>query len=399
MRILQISPQFPYPPDNGGKIGIWNIYRKFAEFGADVDFLSITDEKPSPENIADFSRFGTPYFAEKNTRNTLARLALSVFRRRPLFMTRYYNKSVRNTIKDMLERKDYDIIHADHSSMAPLALFAAKLKGAPTGLRLHNIEWMIWQRYADNLRAGPKKSYVNRQAYLLKTAERDIYPQMDICFAITDKEKQRALDLAPEANVVVASAGVNPDEWTPDPAIKRNPSEIAIATTFNWVHNVDGLRWYIEEVQPLIRKKVPKAKLSVIGANPPRWLDDYKHIGVDRVGYVDRVQPWLNHAQLYIAPLFVGAGIRIKILEAMAIELPVVATPVSAEGIAADEKNGLFVTEDPVRFAEYIIGLCSNAELARKAGRSAREFVTGKYTWERQVGVMYDEYKKLTNKD
>ncbi len=399
MKILQISPQFPYPPTDGGKIGIWNIYKKLAEFGADIDFLAITDEKPAPEALAEFGQWGKPYFAEKNTRNTLPKIALSMFRRSPMFMTRYYDRNVAKTIKELLRRNKYDVIHADHSSMAPLALFAAEVQDIPKGLRLHNIEWMIWKRYANNLKSGPRRSYLNRQAELLKTAERDLYPQMDVCFAITDKERERALELAPEANVVVASAGVNMDEWSPEAGINRNPGELAIATNFNWIHNVDGLRWFIDEVLTRVRPKVPGVRLSVMGTNTPQWLADYEYLGVRNEGFVDRVQPYLSRASIYIAPLFVGAGIRIKILEAMAMEMPVVATSVSAEGITAGEKDGLFTSDDPVRTAEYIIGLSNNPDLARKAGRSAREFVAKNYTWDRQVHVIYDEYRRLSGRD
>jgi glycosyltransferase involved in cell wall biosynthesis len=241
----------------------------------------------------------------------------------------------------------------------------------------------------------PKRIYIGHQAMLLRNHEKQLYSDVDVCFAITEKDKASALKLAPTANVVVAGPGVNADEWDPDPEVKRNPQEMILATTYKWVHNVDALKWFLDNVLPIVREKIPGAYLTLLGKEPPEWLESYKSKGLNLVGYVPEVQPYLNRAGIYIAPLFVGAGIRIKILEAMAMQLPVVATPVSAEGIKAGEKEGLFISARPEEFAARIIRLMTDEPMRAAAGISARRYVLENFSWERNVRIMLDEYGKL----
>ncbi len=280
--------------------------------------------------------------------------------------------------------------------MAALGIFLAGKYNIPLGLRLHNIEWKIWQKYAATLPAyNPKKWYVARQAELLRKTEKQIYTDADICFSITDEDRAIAMGLSPAANIITASAGVNPEEWLPLPEIERNPHELILATTFEWRHNIDAVKWLITEVLPIIRKKVPDTTLTLIGKNSPAWLEGYRESGVNAVGYVDKVQPYLNRAAIYVAPLFVGSGIRIKILEAMAMELPVVATPVSAEGITAAESNGLFIGDNAVGYAQIIIDLLGDTDRVRKIGIEARKFIVENYAWRKNVGIMLGRYRKL----
>lgn len=395
LRILQLAPRFPFPADDGGKIGIANIFREFSNQGNEVTLFSYPDRKISQEGIEEAKKYGEVIIYEHSTENTKLKIAGSVLTHRPLFITKHISSGIKKKIAELVKSKEFDVIHADHSSMAPLGLFAKELIDKPLGLRLHNIEWMIWQRYADNLpKFHPKRMYIQSQANLLKKAEIDFYSKMDVCFAITDKDKQTALEMAPKANVVVASAGVNPEEWLPDDNLERNPNELVLATVWNWVHNYDGAVWFINEVLPIVKGKIPSIQLSLIGKHAPYNLHSPEK-GVNVIGYVDSVRQYLNKANIYVAPLFVGSGIRIKILEAMAMKLPVVATKVSAEGIGATEKEGLFITDNPEEYANYIIDLCANFGDTRCLGNNAREFVINNYSWQKNVGIMIDEYWKL----
>jgi glycosyltransferase involved in cell wall biosynthesis len=280
--------------------------------------------------------------------------------------------------------------------MAPLAIEIKKRYSIPAGLRLHNIEWTIWQRYADVLpRFHPKKIYVQSQTRKLKHNETSILKHVDVAFAITPEDKKRALELNPDLNVTVTSAGVNTDEWQPASNIKRNPHELIIATTYYWQHNRDALKWFIENVMEQLKKQIPEIKLTLLGKNIPADFYLYKEYGVNPIGYVDKVQPYLNRAGIYISPLFVGGGIRIKILEAMAMELPVMASPVAAEGIDANNDNGLFICRSVGDFISNITSLINDDSKREKGGKSARSFIRNHFSWEKNVNIMIGEYEKI----
>jgi glycosyltransferase involved in cell wall biosynthesis len=156
--------------------------------------------------------------------------------------------------------------------------------------------------------------------------------------------------------------------------------------------------WFINEVLPLIRTELPEAKLTLIGKNAPESLKNLKHLGVNCDGYVDSVKLYYHRASVFVAPLFVGSGVRIKILEAMAAQLPVVATRVSAEGIDAKENEGLFVSDNPKAQARVIIELLQKPDRVERAGNAAQEFIKKKYSWREEVTKIYNAYSELLNR-
>jgi glycosyltransferase involved in cell wall biosynthesis len=401
MRILQLSPQFPFPPDEGGKIGIANIYKNFSKSGAEVTFFSFEDPKKkiSAEHIQMAEEFGRVVLFTKCTTNTKLRIIKSFLTHTSIYLKKHINNDVKEFFNDFLNKNEFDIIHVDHTGMMPLGLYIQSIIKKPLGLRLHNVEYMIWKRYGERLGSfNPLRLYINQQAVILRKAEKELIEKADICFAVSVTDEQRAKDLNHKAKIITANAGVSEADWHPDKEVIRNQYEMIHATVYSWIHNSDAIKWFIEKVLPLVKNQQPEATLTLLGRNAPYWLRNYTDIGVNPVGYVDRVQPYLNRANIYIAPLFVGSGIRIKILEAMAMELPVIATRVSAEGIYAREEDGLFIVENEIDFSNKIIELSRNFEKARELGRKAREFVLQNFTWEQSVKIMFDEYKKLTNK-
>jgi glycosyltransferase involved in cell wall biosynthesis len=255
----------------------------------------------------------------------------------------------------------------------------------------HNIEYTIWDRYASVLsNLHPKKWYILNQAKKLREEESHFYHQADVCFAITEADKTRANQLARGANVCVATAGVNLDEWNPLPNISKENALMVLATNYDWIHNVDGAIWFIKEVLPLVIKQYPNAKLQLIGKNPPDALKQLQSNSVEVLGFVPSVKEYLSRANIYVAPLFVGGGIRIKILEAMAMHLPVVATSVSAEGIVAGEADGLFRADSASATSNVIIKLLDDKTLASERGAAAAEFISQNHTWKQCVGIMSD---------
>ncbi|MFW5662699.1 MAG: glycosyltransferase family 4 protein, partial [Bacteroidota bacterium] len=130
---------------------------------------------------------------------------------------------------------------------------------------------------------------------------------------------------------------------------------------------------------------------------PSRFMK-MEHLGVKGLGFVDSIKPYMNSSSIYIAPLLVGGGVRIKILEAMAMELPVVATSVSAQGIRAGNNEGLIVCDNPAEYAHSVLSLMRNPDRAVKLGKAARNFIINNHTWMRSVKKIYDSYTKLSGK-
>jgi glycosyltransferase involved in cell wall biosynthesis len=399
MKILQLSPQFPFPPDDGGKIGIANLTKEFSKLGHDVTFVCFSAKPIAKEHLQEAEKWAKIVVIPHSTRNTIGRMIAAVVLNRSLYLTKHFNSGIANSLKERFKNEKFDAIQCDHSAMAPLGFFAQSFLKVPVGIRVHNVEWVIWQRYADNLpKFSPKRFFIQQQARLLKKAEKEFFKKADVNFTVSEKDRERALETSPGANIIFAGLGVNLEEWKPDETVARNPFELVLATTFAWIHNADGVEWFLKNVWPIVRREIPQMQFTVIGKEPPAWMHDFKDQGVNVMGYVDKVQPYMNRAAACIVPLFVGSGTRIKILEAMAMETPVIATKIAAEGILASEKEGLFIADDPQEFAGKIIALCNDQALQKNVGTAARKYITKHHTWRVSAAKMMDAFLKINKK-
>ncbi len=400
LKILQITPRFPFPEDDGGKIGIANIYKQFNKLGNDVTLFSLNNEIIPKTAVEEAEKYGKVVIFNHDTNNSLWKILSSFVLNKSLYINKHISIKIIKYLKNLVNKNNFDIIHADHTCMAPLALKMKEIYGIPFGLRLHNIEYLIWKRYSNKLPAyHPAKLFLKQQYKLLKEQETKLIQSADVNFAITLNDFNEARKISGrDENIVIATAGVEINDWKPDESIKRNQYELILATTFKWKHNVEAILWFINKVLPQVKEKIPEISLTLIGKSPPKEFEKYQHLGVNCIGYVNKVQPYYNRANLNISPLFVGGGIRIKILEAMAMELPVIASPIAAEGIEANESDGLIIANDEYEFAEQIIKIVSNQDLRKKLGENARNFITKHYTWNNSVKTMIDSYHKLLNK-
>jgi len=396
MKILQLSQQFPFPETDGGKIGIASIYRELSKLGAEMTFLCYNSLKTDRKDIDEAETYGKVIFIKHPINNSKIRILKSIFDNKPIYIRKHFNNKIKKQIEDIIKNIDFDIIHTDHTAMAEMALYIKELTGKPISLRLHNIEWKIWDRYKEELKFLPYKKYIERQAKLLKNYEEEALAKFDVLLPITPVDYTYLQKFNLKNKIAVAGAGVDIDKWKPE-QIDRNKNEIIIATTYNWVHNVDGLIWFIEKVLPIVKQHNPNAFLTLIGKDMPDSLKRYPQNDVNPIGFVDKVQPYLNKAGIYINPLFVGAGIRIKIIEAMAMQLPVVATSVAAEGIEANEMNGLFRADNEYDFAHQILKLMNDEQLWQESSINVRNLIESKYKWTNSVSLIYDIYNEILN--
>ncbi len=400
MKILQLAPRFPFPADDGGKIVMANTFCEFSKQNQDIILFSFNREKYIQESaILEAEKFGLVEIFNYNTKNTPLKIIKSILTNQPVYLQKYNNRQAINKIEEKVVEIQPDVIQVEHTCMAPLGLYFKKKYNIPVGLRLHNIESNIWASYADELSNPFSKIYIKKQAELLRRYELDIISQVDINFTITEKERKKILKLRPESNIITSSPGIYPDKWVPSDFSRRNLKQLILATTFDWIHNVNALKWFLDEVLPKVHKEEPEVKMLILGKNSPDWVKRYSNLGAISVGYVSDIQEYMRQSSIYVAPLFVGAGIRIKILEAMAMAMPVVATTISSDGITAKDTDGLYTIDDPQKYAEKIIELMKNPELCSSAGENARTYVVNNFSWELGVSIMIEAYKNILTKN
>ncbi|MCO5251425.1 MAG: glycosyltransferase family 4 protein [Candidatus Kapabacteria bacterium] len=396
MRVLQLSPQFVFPADDGGKISIYNTTRTLKSLGCDVTFVTFS-RNPIPQNhLEHFKKYADVHVIEYSTRNTPIRIIKSLLDTYPIYLRKHINDYLKENLSKIVSEKQYDVIHAEHSSMAPLALYLKNLLKIPAFLRLQNIEHRIWERYGEFLNPfDPKKYYVARQAKLLKSQEAKMFPQFDMCFTITNEDKKLAESIAPSGNYMTIYPGVDFEKFTPNSTIERKVNEFVHIAYFRWIHNVNAITWLIDEVMPEVVSSHPEVKFNIIGKGTPKQYENRTINRSEFLGYVEDINQYMNRASFFVAPLFVGSGIRIKILEALAMELPVIATSVAAEGIPGTKENGIIIADNKSDFVAAIRHLLDKPDEARRLGVAGRKFAEENFDWEHNISKIFEIYKKF----
>lgn len=394
MKILQLCPRFPYPLKDGGRIGIFNITKHLALRGHSIDMITFAEDDTTPDAIHEMERYCRVSIIHENTKTNGKNFLRSMMRNEPVYITRHRSAPYRAVLHEHLRSANYDVAYGDHSAMFPYLLEAKRLAGLPAAMRLHNVENMIWHRYAKEEKNPIKKFIAYRQAIMLERIEARCAALVDVNFAITDIDKARMEQISPRARVVTVLPGVDSDHWRQAPYASGSSVGI-LATTFSWIHNVNGVLWFIERVMPMIQKDIPGFSLELLGLNPPPVLLKKANNTVHVRGYVEDIRPNIARAGVYVVPLHVGSGIRIKILEAMAMGIPVVSTSVGCEGIPATNGKNIMIADSAEEFARAVTTILSDPTRAAQMGNAARQFIEERFSWSHAAEMIEQEFARI----
>lgn len=396
MRLLQLSPQFPFPLTDGGKISIANMTRALVEQGNEVDVFCLTKQIPESELIIQFKAYtgADIHCIQHDTGNSLRSIMLSLFDgTNPLYVRKHRSKLFEEAILLHLRQNQIDGVLCDHSAMAEYGVQVSRSFDIPVIMRMHNIEHVIWQRYAERFHAlDPRRLYIGSQASKLKQKEMEYASSMSYCAMITSHDVGILQSMRSNINAIHIPVGVDTKTFYPMGQDKPNQNRLIHATTYDWIHNVEAVDWFIQKVLPSINESYG-AELHLLGKHMPERYQDNSTTGLIGHGFVEDMNEMLNTACMYIAPLFVGAGIRIKILEAMAAGLPVIASSISAEGIQASREDGLIICDEADQFIAEISALIMNTEEAKRLGENARSFILENHSWEKSAQQMIALFK------
>ncbi len=395
MKILQLAPRPVFPPDDGGRISIVNVTRHLLRRSAELTLLCLDDR--STEEMLDLDGHSLRVLhVKKDRRNTPVKLLRSLVDSESLYMRKHYSPELLDECLRVLHFEAFDLIHADHTAMASLAFALGDRLSVPVGLRLHNVEYKIWERYAERFAPWmPQRLYMHSQARMLARAEAAAISRADVVFPISTVDLEAARRLEPEGHFVLAPAGVNVEEWTPPIGNHREAHTLVMASAWNWTHNVDGAKWFLQEVYPLVKKVIPDTRLLIPGRGAEQLFGQLNDPSIELPGYVQSMQEWYHRGSVFVVPLFVGSGVRIKIPEAMAAGLVVVATPIGAEGVEAGEEQGLFRRDTANAMVDCIVELLKDEPRCSQRSEAAQVFVGQKMTWRSSIDAMYEAYQEL----
>ena len=400
MNILYITPRLPYPLDTGAKIRTFHLIKNVSKFHS-VTLLSFYEKQEELDYIPKLQEYCKEIIPILN-RSThgihlLGRLALSLIDTLPFCVAKYTSESMRYELERLLKGRKFDVVHFDHLHMGQ---YLSSIDGLPTVVDGHNVEYRIWQRYWQKEGNPAKKAYIGQQARKLKKFEAKICQNASLYTTVSEMDRSEVLSIASKAKVAVIPNGVDTNYFHPTSynlsptASNLQPNSLVFVGSMDWLPNDDAMTYFCQEIFPLIEKEIPDVKLYIVGRNPSSRLSRYQKQNIIITGLVPDVQPYMAKAAVSIAPIRIGGGTRLKILEAMAMKKPVISTSVGAEGIETTPGKDIIIADDPIDFAKGVIHILKNPELGEKLGENGRKLVKEKYEWEiigKKLSMIYED--------
>jgi sugar transferase (PEP-CTERM/EpsH1 system associated) len=392
-RILMLTPQFPYPPHQGTTIRNYNLIAGLAQ-RHEVHLLSFGDPMQSR---------GTPLdricrsvrVIDAPRRGIRQRLMGLAFSRLPDMAQRLPSSEFAAALAEVLDREDLDVVEIEGIELAPYLFQAAKMRGNNRRPLLvfddHNAEYILQQRAFETDARIPRRwaaaAYSFVQWRRLRTYERRACLAADRVVAVSETDTQAICRLIPDLQASVVPNGVDMAYYTsPAPPLEQQagpgPDDLVFTGKMDFRPNVDAVLWFADQVLPLIRGAAPGARFWIVGKDPhPRLAALSHNAAVVLTGRVDDVRPYIAAAAVYVIPLRIGGGTRLKVLEAMAMGKAIVSTSLGCEGFDLKADRELIIADEPIGFAVAVLNLLRDPERREHFGRAARRFAGSGYDW------------------
>jgi glycosyltransferase involved in cell wall biosynthesis len=322
---------------------------------------------------------------EPPARVTRDRLRDMLTTRQPDMALRLASEAYARRLAAWLARESFDVVHVEGIELAPyLGVVEAAQPRPLIVFDDHNCEYLLQQRvFLTDLRIParwPGAAYSLVQWRRLRRYEAQACRRADRVLAVSEADAAALQRLVPGLDVVVVPNGIDTRAYFPSPG--SSISTLVFTGTMDFRPNVDAVLWFAREVLPRIRAEVPETRLVVVGQRPHRRLDAlWKDPAVTLTGWVEDTRPYIADAAVYVVPLRMGGGTRLKLLEAMAMGKPMVSTRLGAEGYPVTHGRELLLADTPADFAAAVVALLRSPEQQAELGRVARAFVERWYDW------------------
>lgn len=379
MRILWVKAGKILPVNTGGRIRSFNILKHLATRN-EVIFLSYyggsRDEEYERALETEFPQaVSFPAGASDGMLRQLLEYALRLPNRAPYAVSKFTDARVRRAIERIIstERPDVavcDFLSASQNFPDPLPIASVLFQ--------HNVEQSLWDRQATHERNPLRRMMFVVEAAKMRRYERAAVGRFHHVVAVSDHDRSLMASMTSPSHITVVPTGVDVAAYRAQAAVGQGTRNVMFLGSMDWEANVDGVEYFCEQIWPRVIALVPDAKFQVVGRSPSQRIRRLASDSVDIVGGVGDVIPYLRAAEVFVVPLRIGGGTRLKIYEAMAAERAIVSTGVGAEGLDAQHGRDIVIADQASAFADAVARLLQDArarqELGRAAGRTAARF-------------------------
>jgi len=396
LRILWLKSDLLLPLDKGGKLRTWHLMRHLAA-RHEITYLAFADPDEDPANVRGMSEVAARVETvprtdpPKGSLRFYADAALHVLDPLPYAVGKYRSRAYRRRLDALLAEQRFDLIVCDF--LFP-AVNLPRTLPCPAVMFTHNVESEIWRRHAETKTSLPARLLYGAQYRRMHRYESAALARFDGVLAVSDADRRTFARIYPDAvrePIHVVPTGVDTEFFAPaTPASPANSREIVFTGSMDWLPNEDAMIFFCEKVLPIIRAEEPDVQLSIVGRAPTPAVSKLAETcgGVRVTGRVDDVRPYIAEAGVYVVPLRIGGGTRLKIFEAMAMAKAVVSTGVGAEGLPVEDGRHLMLADEPNTFARAVVRLLRDVNRRRELEAAARALVIENYDWSAVAGEL-----------
>lgn len=403
LKILLLTPQLPYPPEQGTSLRNFNILRGLAQFH-EIHLLSFAEGgQQVTDSWGPLQALCEQIVTVPAPHRTAGQRLWRLFRdRRPDMAHRLHSPQFEQRLRRLLEEQPFDIVQIEGIELAAhINLIRQSCPGCKIVFDNHNAEAELQRRMfvtdLSNVRRWPAAAYSFIQWRRLRTFERWACRAAHGVSVVSEADRDHLRGLAPEIAPVVIPNCIDIDRYAalPQPADATFERDLLFIGKMDYRPNVDAMLWFGKEIWPRIRQKRAHTTLAIVGKQPhPRLLPLADEPGIEITGAVPAVDPYLAAARVYVMPFRIGSGTRLKLIEALAAGVAMVSTRVGAEGYPVEDRRHLWLEDQPESFADAVVELLESEQERRALQEAGREFAA-RYDWRRVVPRFNTLYARL----
>lgn len=395
MKILMVSPYFPWPLHGGGSVRIFNILRELSQRKHQVTLLAgKEDEKLEPDNILN-QICEKVHLYNVPSGNRLIFMFQSIFSDQPYPFSRFQTDSLKKNLNNLLKNQKFDLIWIN--PLISTAIIPSNLiKNTPIVVDQHECEDWVYQAYLREGNLGERLlAFINLMK--IKNFKQKIFSQSDAILCVSKEEADFTQRQAKEkVKVLVVPNGVDEDFFRPPSLFLAEKNIIILCSNMSIRRNIDAAVWFARNIFPKIRAEIPDAEFWIVGKNPAAKVWKLNSIpGVKVTGTVQDIKEYYLKGKVFVSPYRFGAGTKLKVLEAMASGIPIVSTTVGCLGIGLVDGKHLLIADSEADFSNRVIKLLENPELAQRLAEAALSLAKEKYQWKKIVENLEPELLEL----
>lgn len=395
MKILQICNKMPFPPKDGGAIATLAFTTGAKQAGHEVTLLAMNTVKHpvSEDKIKLFEQqtrikvFAVPV----DNSIKLIQAFINLFSKKSYNIVRFASKKFENKLVSILKNEKFDLVQFDGLHITFYLETVRQYSDAKIVYRSHNVEYKIWEHISNNS-SGLKKWYLNILTKRLFRFEINQLNKFDAVVPITENDASLIRQLGCKIPIKVCPAGINIENYQPDFSILEFPSLFHLGG-LDWMPNQEGIIWFLKNVWNKIHKTFPQLKFYIAGRNMPLWMQKLQFQNVIMIGEVEDSKKFMNSKAIMIVPLLSGSGMRIKIIEGMALGKTIISTTIGAEGILYEHEKNIFIANEPDEFVNAVRKCVDNKYFAEKIGFNGIKLVKEYYDNKKIVSELVNYYK------